>query len=281
MINFQQTENVDDDDDYNDIDEEEQQQRKPSLGIPSETIIKSVTNESISEIADKLAEADIDLNQQSTPVTTNPVVPGSVVKVLENNSTGGYSSSGEISKDTAYKDDIRRKKFRKHTASFSGEQQADEVLTSSGEYHTEDKKSQRQRKRNTKTKDSTTSEKLIEIETPPQTPHHETKPEKEPTPPPNQVSKSRLPTKTIAIPGFKPLNKLPEKTVPSEKTSGTAAAAQQKKRKRTRHKVYLDDPDVHQLITDHVSMLHKYLEDVAAGRTPKRELQSIGKYFWC
>ena len=273
LINLHQDEtndNVDDDGGW-----------KSSSGTQPEKIAKSVTNESISEIADKLAETEIESNQKNL-TTNNPVFPGSAVKVTAESTTGGYNSSDEISKDNNDVTDVRRKKFRKHTASFN--EQPEEDVTSSGEdsqsAHDEGQKRSHFPRRKTKTKEPV-SEKLVEIETPSQTPHHEPVTVEEPVQP--KTTKSKVATKTIAIPGFKPLEKKPQnsalpKTTPPKTINNTSS---QKKRKRTRHKVYLDDPDVHQLITDHVSMLQKYIDDVAAGRTPKRELQPVGMFMLC
>lgn len=55
----------------------------------------------------------------------------------------------------------------------------------------------------------------------------------------------------------------------SNKTSGRSSA--HSKRKRTRHKIYLDDPDVHQLINNHVLLLHKYADDLKSGKYQRRE----------
>ena len=269
LINLQQ-------DDTNDNDDSEDKAHERKLSDTKFGIItKSVTNESISEIADKLVKTEI----ESIPKTTinTKVVPGSAVKITVDSTNSGYSSSEEVSKGKDSISDARRKKFRKHTSSFT--EQVEEVLTSSGEYNqslqNQEEQKHRPRKKTTKIKEPA-SEKLIEIETPPQTPHHETTLAEEASQP--KPSKSKLPTKTIPIPGFKPLNKKSQETDPPKTVNNTTGS--QKKRKRTRHKVYLDDPDVHQLITDHVLLLQKYLEDVAAGRTPKRDLQSVGKCFY-
>ena len=273
LINLGVTNNNVDNNGDDDNDDDKVQARKSSSGIQPESITKSVTNESISEIADKLAETEIESDQKIT-TTNNPVFPGSAVKVTAGSSAGGYSSSGEISKDNAGVTDVRRKKFRKHTSSFN---EPEEVLTSSGEYNQSAQNIEEQKHRprkKTKTKEPA-PEKLVEIETPPQTPHHEQVTKEEPSQP--KPTKSKVPSKTIAIPGFKPLEKKPQTTTLPKTTNNTTSS--QKKRKRTRHKVYLDDPDVHQLITDHVSMLQKYVDDVAAGRTPKRELQPVGMLF--
>ena len=44
-------------------------------------------------------------------------------------------------------------------------------------------------------------------------------------------------------------------------------------RSRPRHKVYLDDPDVHQLINEHVVILKRFMDNIHAGKFDK------GKYF--
>ncbi|XP_066932253.1 uncharacterized protein [Clytia hemisphaerica] len=251
-----------------DVNDETIRKSSTSSHEKSDSMTKSVTNESISEIADRLAEAEL-----VTETPKDVLVPGSAVKVVVD-STGGYSSSGETSqkdRQTAL-NDSRHKKFRKHTSSFTTENNQ-EVLTSSGEFqqpaiHEEQKR--RHKKKTTPSKQDAPpprEEKLIEVETPPTTPHHNAT---EDLSVETEKPKSKLPTRTIPIPGFKPLA---EKPKPSEKKTGSSGS--QKKRKRTRHKVYLDDPDVHQLISDHVMLLQKYLEDVATGRTQKRDLKPV------
>jgi len=234
-----------------------------------DTITTSVTNESVSEIAEKLADTQIEAE-----VRKELVKPGKPVKVTDI-STGGYSSSGEettqISRgveSNQIPDPQRRKKFRKHAPSFSAADE--EGLTSSGEYKnnsiTRDREgSITEIRHKPKKKNSKKQDKLVDIETPPQTPRHNDVEQQNTNyvkPQPKQSGR------TVPVPGFKS-SQSPQKTV--------QVPGSQKKRKRTRHKVYLDDPDVHQLITDHVLVLQKYLEDVRSGRVKKRELQPISK----
>ena len=212
------------------------------------TITNSVTNESISSIAEKLADADIDVE-----VKKDSVKPGKPVKVVDIISTGGYNSSEEtthISREgdsPQISDPQRRKKFRKHAPSFSAADE--EALTSSGEYKKHSTTRERDEsvveiRHKPKKKNSKRQDKLIDIETPPQTPRHNN--DEEDTSDVKQqdtnnvIPQSKQSGRTVPIPGFKP-KKSPQSTV--------QVPGSQKKRKRTRHKVYLDDPDVHQLVS--------------------------------
>lgn len=237
-----------------------------------------VTNESISEIAVKLKEVEV------TPV--NIAKPGMPVKVSEGDRSNtysdseernlrGYISSGDTSKGKLQSQE-RKKKFRKRTTSHGAP--ADDVLSSSGEYtaeheqynghshpnehkHKPRKKKDKSKQPNESSQHHTeetygvnnshtmNSNKLIDIETPPTTPHK----------PPTVSHKQQT-----AAP------------FDSASKKHSNSSSRNTKRKKTRHKIYLDDPDVHQLIGDQIHLLQKYAEDLKSGNYKRRQPQLTG-----
>ncbi|XP_057303323.1 amyloid-beta A4 precursor protein-binding family A member 2-like isoform X3 [Hydractinia symbiolongicarpus] len=248
-------------------DEEETEVNETEIFNVPETMTKSLTNDSISEIATKLEEVSV------SPASNEiQVKPGKPVKVLSDlsglgfkgdsgseisshegiDSKGGYASSGETSQQPAEEVNVmKKKKLRKHmTEKVTHENNIKDMFNSSGEFVDEKvnndmasrlKRKEKRKKRLSESKDESIKNKLIDVDTPPQTPLHN--------------------------------NKTTEKKIvePVTATKSRQNSQSKTKRKRTRHKIYLDDPDVHQLITDHVSLLQQFIEDTQSGKNLQKK----------
>ena len=67
---------------------------------------------------------------------------------------------------------------------------------------------------------------------------------------------------------------------PQNSNKKQASSKTSRSSKKTRHKIYLDDPDVHQCIQDHATMLRKFIDDVESGKfvhSPKNRLHPVSR----
>ena len=273
-------------------DTEEEEEEEPSTEVKVDQVIsKSLTNDSISEIANKLTEVNV---SQITTNESNDIKPGKPVKVDTLNSNFmdslgfkeseseissedrcGYVSSGETSyqekkivqqRDDGFsyndtnnsKTNEKRKKLRKRTMSHTEENvKTVKELESSGDFlvetdphppkktngHTHNER--HRRKSNSRKKSEESNEKQ---------PSSNNK---------KSASLEEQSNKKISV------NKLNDPPVGSDnkvKKSRGLESKSKKRRKRTRHKIYLDDPDVHQLINDHVTLIQRFIADVESGK---------------
>ena len=245
-----------------------------------DNITKSLTNDSISEIVSKLEETklappkgfmDSSIILPGIPVKiTNSVDDGikeTEIKDDESDTTSAKESEGQ---DTAgnspYLESIldfnqeqvtsershslKKKKHRKKAASHDDNVDHDfesslDLLDQQGTSkkingHTYNEKPKHKRKSHkNKSSEKTQEAKLIDIDTP-----------------------THSPNKTVNTPNTR------------NRSSRLNSAS---KRKRSRHKIYLDDPDVHELIIDHVCLLQRYLEDESFRKSIKKEKKHHSK----
>jgi len=259
------------------LDDEELLDDSKETALVDTPIENSLTNDFISDIASKLEETSIQYNvKPGGPVKVETELKKEYLNDLgfkesESDATSAKESEGQVLQNNEnknytinqlYIDDdqttnLRKKKLKKRTKSHVDNDELNSSIEVLNELNLLDNQPNsnnsldlsKKHKRKTHRKvvhNKHRETKLIDIETPPQTPSH------------NIIKETSLVTNITS--------KQPKKRISTRN-----------KRKRSRHKIYLDDPDVHQLINDHVCLLQKYLEDIRTGKSPTSKESSLSK----